>query len=120
MLHGASLTTRSGISVSSPTRNSLIPQRQLEMFGGFAMSAQARRPGGGERSVACHGLAVAAAGGVMRQPPVVNGALLQRLRQRAGVGTGTLRRGKRLLDRQPREVMPESHRVAVCDQHAAI
>ena len=95
-----------------------MPQRQLELLGRLAVRAETRGPGGGERSVAGHRGLVAAAGRVVGQPPVVLRAARGQLGQGRGVRRGALRLRQGSLDRQPRQVMPEPHRIGVQDQHA--
>ncbi len=96
----------------------VMPQRQLELLGRLAMRAETRGPGRGERSVAYHSGLVAAAGRVVGQPPVVLRTARDQRGQGRGVRRGALRRRQGSLDCQPRQVMPESHRIGVQDQHA--
>jgi hypothetical protein len=69
-------------------------QRQPELVRGLAVRAQTRGPCRGERSVMDYPGAVAAACGVVRQPPVVGRAPRYQLGQRPGVGGRPLSLGK--------------------------
>jgi hypothetical protein len=69
-------------------------QCQPELLRGLAVRAEAGGAGGGERGVPQHRGTVAAARGVVRQPPVVMRAPRGQARERPCVGTGPLSRGQ--------------------------
>ncbi len=98
----------------------VVAQRQPELIRRFAVRAETGRPGGGGRRVAQHHRPVAAPRGVVRQPPVVTRPARRQQRQRPGMDAGPQGRGQRLVDRQPGQLVPEAHGVAVGDQHAAV
>ena len=72
----------------------MVPQRQLELLRGLAVRAETGGAGSGERGVPQHCGAVTCARGMVCQPPVVVRAARRQLRERPGVGTGTLSRGQ--------------------------
>jgi hypothetical protein len=69
-------------------------QRQLELLRGLAVRAETGGAGRGERGVPHHRGAVACARSMVCQLPVVVRAVRRQLRERPGVGTGTLSRGQ--------------------------
>ena len=80
---------------ADPVGPLVMPQRQLELLGRLAVRAETRGPGGGERGVACHGGLVAAAGGVVGQPPVVMRTARRSARREPGRGPRSAEPGGR-------------------------
>ena len=72
----------------------MVTQRELDLLGGLAVRAEARRPGGGERRVAEHRGTIPAPRGVVRQPPVVARPRRRQFGKRPRMETGAQGPGK--------------------------
>ena len=93
------------------------PQRPFELERGLAQRADALGVGSGEGGVAARVGGEAGALGVVGEPRVLGRALLQR-GDDARVQLRAPRRGDRVLDRLPRQLVAEAERGAVVGQHA--